>query len=173
MPRSDDAIGYCYEQEGHFFYVLNFPTANKTLVYDQASGLWHERQTYNETTNIGGRDRAICHTYAFGKHIVGDFKNGNLYELDLNTYTDDGALIQGIRAMPHAHDNMDRIYYYEFEVDMEKGVGTVHETAKGPFGVVATDNFLSYATAGFSSTSGLVWDVSQGAFGSDFRIANI
>jgi hypothetical protein len=168
MSRSDDAIGYCYQQEGHFFYVLNFPTANRTLVYDQASGLWHERQTYNERTNIGGRDRGSCHTYAFGKHIVGDFTNGNLYELDLDTYTDDGAIIQGIRSMPHAHANMKRIYYYEFEADMEKGVGSVHEITQGPFGVLFTDDFSSYSTGAFTGDD--TWDVTEGTYGTNLVI---
>jgi hypothetical protein len=38
-----DAIAYTYQQEGHMFYVLTFPTANKTWVFDVTTGLWHER----------------------------------------------------------------------------------------------------------------------------------
>lgn len=173
MPRSDDAIGYCYQQEGHFFYVLNFPTANRTLAFDQSTGLWHERQTYNEATNRGNRDRGLLHAYAFGKHIVGDFTNGNLYELDLNTYTDDGAKMQAIRSLPHAHDNMERVYYYEFEADMEKGVGTIHETQIGPFGTIVNDDFQSYTLGAFTSASGDEWDLVSGYKGENLQIANI
>jgi hypothetical protein len=33
-----DAIGFSYQQAGHEFYVLTFPTADKTWVYDLATG---------------------------------------------------------------------------------------------------------------------------------------
>jgi hypothetical protein len=39
-----DAVGYTYQQDGHSFYVLNFPNANTTWVYDVATGAWHELQ---------------------------------------------------------------------------------------------------------------------------------
>ena len=130
MSRTDDAIGYCYQQEGHFFYVLNFPTANKTLVFDQSTGLWHERQTYNERTNKGNRDRGVCHVYAFGKHLVGDYAGGRIYELDLDTYKDDDALMQAIRTTPHVHSDMSRVFFSKFELDCEKGPGTVLEVSQ-------------------------------------------
>jgi hypothetical protein len=44
--RLDDAIGYTYQQGGHPFYVLSFPTANRTWVFDMATdcgtsaGIW-------------------------------------------------------------------------------------------------------------------------------------
>jgi hypothetical protein len=38
-----DAIGYTYQQDGHPFYVLIFPSAQATWVYDVSTQLWHER----------------------------------------------------------------------------------------------------------------------------------
>lgn len=44
-----DAIGYAYLQNGHLFYVLTFPTANTTWVYDVTAStmaqqhMWHQR----------------------------------------------------------------------------------------------------------------------------------
>jgi hypothetical protein len=38
-----DAIGYTYQQDGHPFYVLIFPSAEATWVYDVSTQLWHER----------------------------------------------------------------------------------------------------------------------------------
>jgi hypothetical protein len=125
LARTDDAVGYCYQQEGHFFYVLNFPTGDRTFVYDQSTGLWHERASYDMETHINHRDRGICHTYAFGKTLVGDGSCGKIYTLDLDTYTEDDGIIESIRTCPHVHNDMKRIYYYEFEADMEKGNGTV------------------------------------------------
>jgi hypothetical protein len=34
-----------YSQEGHDFILLQVPALNKTLVYDTATSVWHDRQT--------------------------------------------------------------------------------------------------------------------------------
>ena len=39
----NDAIGFTYQQEGHQFYFLTFPTADKTWCFDLSTGQWHER----------------------------------------------------------------------------------------------------------------------------------
>ena len=68
------------------------PDNNETLVYDAAIQdndlAWSIRETYGL-----GRDRASCYAFAFGKHLVGDFVSGVLYELDENTHTDAGLPI--------------------------------------------------------------------------------
>jgi hypothetical protein len=61
---------------------------------------------------------------------VGDAFNGHIYALDLDTYTDDGAHIQAIRTTPHIHKDLERVYYSEFELDCEKGPGTVTEVSQ-------------------------------------------
>jgi hypothetical protein len=38
-----DAVAYVVIQDGHEFWVINFPTANATWVYDATLGEWHER----------------------------------------------------------------------------------------------------------------------------------
>lgn len=49
FARWDDAIGYVYSAEGHTFYVLTFPTGDRTFVYDASLinlhpyERWHER----------------------------------------------------------------------------------------------------------------------------------
>ena len=92
FARIDDAIAYAYQKNGHSFYVLIFPTANKTIVYDASiqdpDMAWSIRETYNL-----GRDRATCHTFAFNKHLVGDSQSGKIFELDENTHTDGGLPI--------------------------------------------------------------------------------
>lgn len=92
--RIDDAIGFAYQQDGHSFYQLTFPTGNATWVYDVAASadfgyaVWHERAYRNASTGRLGRHLANCHFFFFGEHIVGDYRNGNLYALDLDTFTD-------------------------------------------------------------------------------------
>jgi hypothetical protein len=128
LARLDDTVGYCYQQEGHEFYLFSFPSSGKTLCYDATTGLWHERQSFNETSNTSGIHRGISHAMWNGLNYVGDYENGNIYQLDLNTYTDNGTLIQRIRTTPHIHQDRKNIFYNKFEIDMEKAVGIDGQT---------------------------------------------
>lgn len=55
-----DAQAYVYQQEGHTFYVLTFPAAQKTWVYDAASRTWHQR-AWMDVTGVQQRHRSNCH----------------------------------------------------------------------------------------------------------------
>lgn len=91
-----DAIAYSYQQDGHWFYVLTFPTANVTWVFDLTTGKWHQRLRFSN--GAFGREIPNCHALFNGKHVVGDYRNGNLYALDPNTYTDAGAPRKWLRS---------------------------------------------------------------------------
>lgn len=118
-----DAVGYIYQEEGHMFYVLNFPTADATWVYDIASQLWHER-TWNDTNGNEHRHRSNVFAFAYGNYVVGDWQNGNLYALDQNNYTDNGAPITRIRSFPHVANELKRVMYRKFIADMQTGAQT-------------------------------------------------
>lgn len=119
-----DAVAYSYQQEGHTFYVLNFPAANKTFAYDASTGLWCDREWYDEDTGTGNRDRGQCHMKFAGKNLIGDWETGNIYYLSLDDFTDNGGLIRRIRRAPHLGDpNMRNVIYDWLRVDMEVGVG--------------------------------------------------
>lgn len=117
-----DAAAFCYQEFGHTFYVLTFPTARKTWTYDASTQLWHERE-YQDVIQGPGRIRANNYCFAFGKHLVGDYETGRLLEMDSNTFTDDGQYIKRLRSCPHLHNDRKRLYYHKFELDMEFGVG--------------------------------------------------
>lgn len=118
-----DAIGHAHQMQGHLFYVLTFPTADKTWVYDVASQLWHER-TWLDSNGIEHRHRANCGTAAYGEYIVGDWQNGNLYAYDIDNYTDNGNPIRRVRGFPHMVNEMKRIMYRQFVADMQCGATT-------------------------------------------------
>jgi hypothetical protein len=120
--KQDDAIGYCYQQEGHNFYVLNFLTDNRTLVYDMSTGVWHERSNWDRVYGKHLHHRAVCHCTFNNKNIVGDYLNGIIYEYSLDYYTDNGNTIRRERTSPHIHQDMKRILFSSFEVDVERGV---------------------------------------------------
>jgi hypothetical protein len=122
-PTLDDAQGFTYQLGGHFFYVLNFPTANKTWQYDLSTGQWNELVWLDADGNEN-RSRVNCHASIYDTAVVGDWENGNLYAWDLNAYTDNGNPVPRIRSFAHStDDNSDRIRYREFIANMEAGNG--------------------------------------------------
>jgi hypothetical protein len=122
--RVDDAIGFTYQIEGHFFYVLTFPTADKTWQYDLSTGEWNELNWIDGNGALH-RHRANCYASMYGQPVVGDWQNGNLYLWDVNNATDNGNPIPRIRSFMHSvDDNSDRIRYREFIANMEVGNGS-------------------------------------------------
>lgn len=121
--RIDDATAYTYQQDGHGFYVLNFPSGGTTWVYDTATNLWHERVWLN-ALGEEARHRADCHAFAYGTHVVGDWETGNIYELDPDTLTDNGDEILRLRTAPHLTNELNRVFYHSFQLDAEAGTGT-------------------------------------------------
>lgn len=125
----NQAIGFTYQIEGHFFYVLTFPVTSKTWQYDLSNGQWNELAWTDANGNLM-RHRANCYASAYGSPIVGDWENGNLYLWDVNNFTDNGNPISRIRSFPHGvDDSSDRIHYKEFIANMEVGNGAGGEQA--------------------------------------------
>jgi hypothetical protein len=129
--RIDDAIGYTYQQEGHSFYVLTFPTGNATWVYDLTTGLWHERAWLNPADASLNRHRSNCVMAFAGKVIVGDWETAKLYSFDLDRYTDNGDTLPAIRQAPRINSQSGNwVFFNELSVDCEFGVGT-NEVGQG------------------------------------------
>lgn len=120
--RIDDAIGYTFQQGGHFFYALIFPTADKTWVYDLSTDQWHE-WLWLDGDGAFHRHRGNCFAFWNNTWIVGDWQNGNLYSLDTESFTDNGTPISRVRSFPHLINNGYRVMYREFVADMEVGNG--------------------------------------------------
>lgn len=115
-----DAIGMCYQQQGHAFYIITFPTANKTYCYELETGQWHERSWLDTNGNFK-RHRMNCCVFAYDMNLVGDWQNGRIYKLDPDVYTDNGDPIVRLRTFPHMIKNGDRVIYNTFQVDMVTG----------------------------------------------------
>lgn len=124
--KCSDVVAWTYQQDGHSFWVLNFPSGDATWVYDAAIGLWHERAYLGTLALNDGqlhRARPNTHCYAFGRHIVGDWQTGYVYGLDPKVYEDDTREIVRLRAAPYINNEKKRIFFSEFDLDMEVGEG--------------------------------------------------
>jgi hypothetical protein len=118
----DDAVGWTYQENGHTFWVIDFPTANQSWVYDITAQLWHQRGFWVEANGTYIMDRAICHTYNFGKHLVGDWASGNIYDLSSKYLTDFGNTIRGWRRTPTTGKANKWIYYEQIEFVLGTGL---------------------------------------------------
>lgn len=153
----NDAVGYTYQQMGHTFYVLHFQTADLTIVYDVSTGAWHRRTSYDLTNNVIHRHRSIVHAHFNNKTLVGDYLSGKIFELDLNTYTENGTPIIRERISPHSFSENKRVYYDYIELDVQKGTGNSADTE-------------SKLTLCFSNDGGYTW--SNPVFGGVGAVGN-
>lgn len=138
--RVDDAIGSSYQYNGHIFYILTFPTEDRTWVYDLTTKAWHEyRCTLQNELPAGnptrqGRFKANWMTQ-FGNNILcGDFESGKIYKLSDDVFTDNGEMIIFERTSPHLADKnlLGRIEINDFEIDIERGKGLVTGQGEEP-----------------------------------------
>jgi hypothetical protein len=122
-----EATSYTYTQRGHFFYILNVST--DTWVYDATysnqtgRNTWHKRRT-----GLGsGRWRVENYARAYGKHLGGDVSRGVVWELDLDTYTDDGEEIERVRTISPVFSDVRPVSISRLELKLENGVGNASD----------------------------------------------
>jgi hypothetical protein len=141
----NDAIAYCHQIDGHAFYVLTFPSQNKTWAYELATGQWHERASIDGNGNLV-RHRGNCFAFAYGKGHVGDYQNGSIYVYDDAYFLDGTTPITRIRTFPHLINDGKRVTYASFDADIEVG-----QTG----GVLSSDPWL--ISLRWSDTRGASW----------------
>jgi hypothetical protein len=117
-----DAFAYTYQQEGHSFYVLIFPTANATWVYDVATQAWHERAGFSAGQFT--RHPSNCQMAFSNKIVVGDYQDGRIYAFDLDKYSDDDRIqkwLRSWRALPTGQNNLNRTAHHSLQLDAQTG----------------------------------------------------
>lgn len=160
---TNDAIAYSYQDGGHEFYVLTFPTMDKTWVYDASVPLefaWHQRASYDPYADELHRHRSNCYMNFAGMRIVGDYQNGSLYQMTRSAYTDAGWPILARRRSPHVWDpeTRQRVFMARLQVDFTAGSGTSSGIGSDPQANMrlSRDGGASYGQA---------WPASLGAIG--------
>jgi|SRR6516162_830550 len=121
-----DAIGFSYQENGHTFYTVTFPTAQRTWCYDQSSSLFHERLYWNTTlaTWTAYRPGFACSDTA--RNLVQDRATGAIYEMTTQVFTDvDGAMIRRLRQPPRLSFDQRRFITNSIELIADKGNGLV------------------------------------------------
>lgn len=152
-----DAVAYSYQIEGHEFYVVSFPTADKTWVYDLSTELWHKWLSV-DSFNVYHRHRSNCSIQFQGLTLVGDYSNGKIYALDNAVYSEAGATIRRLRRVPHLVSDFKRQFFNELQIQFQPGVGLVTGQGADP------QAMLRWSNDGGSTWSSEHW-VTIGAIG--------
>jgi len=160
-----DAIGYSYQQDGHSFYVLTFPTAQATWVFDVATGAWHERAYWDNVQYR--RHRSNCQANFAGQVLVGDWENGRVYAFDPEVYQDNGEAqrwLRSWRALPTGQNTLKRTAHHALQLDCESGPYTQRLIKIANFGNPFTALSVSEWTGVATVPSELNGDLSMVSF---------
>lgn len=124
-----DAIAFSYRQNGHEFYQISFQQEGVTWLYDDTTEVWSKLQSGHDTRHYGNR----C-TQFINQEIAADYRNGKLYYLDPEHYTDNGEEIARELITPHffAADSFNKLHIYRLRLDMEQGIGLVDGQGSNP-----------------------------------------
>lgn len=114
-----DATAFAYMLGGHPMLQLNFPSAGKSWLYDASTQLWSPL----ESGLSGGRHLAEIHVDFLNKPRVTDYANGNVYNLDSTTYTDNGTPIAREIISKHFFNDYNQVAIHKLQIDFETGVG--------------------------------------------------
>lgn len=134
MEVIDDAFSFVYVQAGHRFLITTFPTEGKTLAYDITSDLWQERWSLNPNmlASPPAAWLANCHAAFAEKQLIGDANTGNIYQLDLNSYTENGTTMLLEAISTTQFDDYRRDGIGRFVLYMDTGVGIVTGQGSNP-----------------------------------------
>lgn len=171
--------GFSFQVQGHAFCGFRFPGVDKTWVVDINTMQWHERESQDAFGAVH-QWRVNASTFALGMVWGGDYANGNLYQIDPATLSDNGAAIVRLRQFPHLTKELKRRSDWKFIANVELGnalqpvlpalallydnpAGNGNLQAEGGVDLFLDPITLGYAQAGpvinlrYSNTRGKSW----------------
>lgn len=162
-PRISDAISYAFQDGGHTFWHIYFPSGlndsglplGASWRYDAATQSWHEVAFWDAVNGRYTAHRSANHAFAFGMHLVGDWNSANIYIMDTGLLDDFGNPIRRMRRAPHVGTPGRRTFGNALQLFVETGVPQNTEL-RGP----------SSAPSAFPSSfvlqdaNGVLWSVS-------------
>lgn len=117
-----DAYAFTYQDQGHLFYILTFPTAGVTWAWDATTQQWHQRSTNGLTNSWLPFD----YTYRMdtAQHYVVDGSTNNIYYLDRTATTDNGVTITRQITGPYIINQHDRTFGNAVELMTNAALGS-------------------------------------------------
>lgn len=135
-----DATSMSYQENGHTFFVLTFPSA-ETWVYDLTTGMWHKRGYWNVATAQYEAWRPGFHMYAFDRHLVSDRLTNKIYSMSSDNYLDvDDAYIRRLRRTPYLQTGNKQTRFHRLELEMQRGIGLASGQGSDPMVMLRYSN---------------------------------
>lgn len=122
-----DCSGYGYMLGGHPMALFNFPTADKSWLYDGMMQEWTELQDAN-----GDRDWGHKYCNFINQRLVTDYRNGKIYKLDPNVYTNNGDVLPMEVTSRHVWNDDKSVGIQQVQVDIQGGVGLATGQGSNP-----------------------------------------
>lgn len=97
LSVTSNAVADNYIVGGKGFYVVSFPTDNKTYAYDYYNDYWAEWAYWANDDYARYLGNNYAYAAAWNKHIVGDYGTGKLYESSFSQYGDNGVVMKWFR----------------------------------------------------------------------------
>lgn len=170
MRKTDDAFGFGYNYAGHHFYVITFPSSDKTFVYDFDTNSWHNRSTRDALLNIDHFWFPVFAHQFNGQVYLGNYENNCLMKVVPNKHTEwDGRPIRRLRRSPIITSDLANFIVNEFRI--ECNVGTTEQV--NPFEDMSVDHtgqvpdnagYNPAVMARFSADGGNTWQSLEDAF---------
>lgn len=136
-----DAEALVCQVEGHTWYVLRFPSANRTWVYDLTTGIWFEWGKWVPALNDYQVASPRVHVYAFGRHLTADATTGTVAVMDVANGSElDGTAIRRLRRGPILIQENQRIPVKKFEVLVQTGLGLQSGQGSAPLMMLRTSS---------------------------------
>lgn len=145
FPNFGDARAMAIRWKGHAFYVLTFPQ-EATFVYDAATELWHEWESFGQKGFIGS-----SHVEVYGRHVIGDEAAANIYILDDDARTDNVDPIQRLATGAPLYATGTIAFMPMFEAVFETGVGATVGQGSDP------QAMMQYSNDGGRTWSSEIW----------------
>lgn len=152
--NTSNAVGYTFNIGKDNYYAISFPSANKTWCMSEnlADKGWFQLSSGTESGIYQGSGSMII----AGRTLMGDRGNGNLYKLDVATYTNNGDTIQRQRVTSSVNSELfgvkgQRVQMSRLEIIMEVGVGLLTGQGENPQVIMETsyDGGRSWKHHGF------------------------
>jgi len=122
-----DAEMMVYEQRGHPFIVITLPSCPADIKTYHCDLLekneWAARAGLDTETGFYTRWRARGNTATNQQIFVGDYATGDLYTLDLDTFTDNGTTIRRERIAPFLSSENQWLFIRQAQLQAQPGVG--------------------------------------------------
>jgi hypothetical protein len=109
-------------------YVINFPSAGASWLYDGSTGIWTKLKSYGVA-----RHNAEFGFSFINRTLVSHYASGQIYTLTASALTDNGSSIErSITSETIANPDLDRLTVDCFRVDMEVGNGLATGQGSNP-----------------------------------------